>query len=289
LDLKLEEGELFALLGPSGCGKSTILRCVAGLETPDEGEIWIRDTCVFSSERKINIPPDARGVGLVFQSYAVWPHLTVYENVALPLQRGRNRIDKVDVEERVMRALTLVQMESMAQRPAPLLSGGQQQRVALARSLAYEPNLILLDEPLSNLDAKLRAEMRTELRELVKQLGLTGLYVTHDQEEALMMADRIGLMDGGVLRQAGDPQTIYERPADEFTARFVGQANLVEGVVLSELSGADGWLVKTAIGELTCGTTDEISPGQNVTVMFRPNHVVVSGEPGPDGRPNVRR
>ena len=187
IDVEIAAGEMFMLLGPSGCGKTTTLRCVAGLETPDEGEIRLGEQVMFGEHGQIAVPVYQRGVGMVFQSYAIWPHLSVFENVAYPLLHGRFRIAKSAVKERVFKTLSLVGLEEFADRPAPLLSGGQQQRVALARALAYEPKVLLLDEPLSNLDAKLRAEMRIELRQLIKRLNLTSLYVTHDQEEALIL------------------------------------------------------------------------------------------------------
>ena len=197
IDVEIAAGEIFMLLGPSGCGKTTTLRCVAGLETPDEGEIRLGEQVVFGEHGQVVVPVYQRGVGMVFQSYAIWPHLSVFENVAYPLLHGRFRIAKSAVKERVFKTLSLVGLEEFADRPAPLLSGGQQQRVALARALAYEPKVLLLDEPLSNLDAKLRAEMRIELRQLIKRLNLTSLYVTHDQEEALILGDRIAVMGRG--------------------------------------------------------------------------------------------
>ncbi|HUB94518.1 MAG TPA: ABC transporter ATP-binding protein, partial [Stellaceae bacterium] len=194
VSLEIKPGQFYTLLGPSGCGKTSILRCVAGLEHPDAGEILIGGEVVFSSTRGTWIPPHNRNIGMVFQSYAIWPHMTVFENVAFPLRHKRPRVARAEIRERVLKALALVHLDGLEQRPAPYLSGGQQQRLALARALVSEPRVLLLDEPLSNLDAKLRADMRIELRELQHRLGITSLYVTHDLEEALAMSDRIVVM-----------------------------------------------------------------------------------------------
>jgi len=271
----VEAGEVFALLGPSGCGKTTTLRSIAGLETPDDGEIWIRDQMVFTGKGRTEVPVYKRGVGMVFQSYAIWPHMTVFENVSFPLVRGGFRTPRTEVRKRVMKALHLVQMEGFEDRPAPLLSGGQQQRVALARALVYEPEVLLLDEPLSNLDAKLRQEMRLELRELVTRLNVTTLYVTHDQEEALVLADRIAVMQDGVLKQVGTPREIYLRPGNDFTARFVGDANLVTARVEKVPSGDGTGLVNSTMGMLECSLPGSVDINESLSVMFRPEAVVV--------------
>jgi iron(III) transport system ATP-binding protein len=212
LDLEIAEGELFVIVGASGSGKTTLLRCIAGLETPDSGEIRIADRIVSSDNPPTWIPPQQRKLGMVFQSYAVWPHLSVCENVALPLAEGSQRIPRREVAQRVKEALRLVQLEEQADRPATLLSGGQQQRVALARAIAVNSRIVLMDEPLSNLDARLREEVRGKIRELAKQLGSTMLYVTHDQIEAMAIADRIALMQAGELLQVGAPLEIYHKP-----------------------------------------------------------------------------
>jgi ABC-type Fe3+/spermidine/putrescine transport system ATPase subunit len=222
-------GEHVTLLGPSGCGKTTTLRAIAGLEEPSGGTIVIDGTTVYAAAERRNIPAERRGVSMVFQSYAVWPHMSVADNVAYGLRV--RKLPKPEIAEQVDRALGLVQMRAFASRSASLLSGGQQQRVALARAIAFSPTVLLFDEPLSNLDAKLRAEMRVELRELQRRLGVTSLYVTHDQEEALAISDRVIVMKVGLIEQVGTPQDIYNRPKTRFVADFVGSANLVEGKI----------------------------------------------------------
>ncbi len=228
-------GEHLSLLGPSGCGKSTTLRCIAGLETPVEGEIVIDSEVVFSSVRRINVPTEQRRLSMVFQSYAIWPHMTVFENVAYGLRTQRVR--DAEVREEVLRALRMVGMEEFAQQSATALSGGQQQRVALARSYACRPKAILLDEPLSNLDARLRARMREEMRELQRQFQLSTIYVTHDQEEAMAMSDRIIVMRDGRIEQEGPPLEIYDRPRSRFVADFIGAANILSGRVRQHGAG----------------------------------------------------
>jgi ABC-type Fe3+/spermidine/putrescine transport system ATPase subunit len=222
-------GEHVTLLGPSGCGKTTTLRAIAGLEEPSGGSITIDGNTVYAAAERRNVPAERRGVSMVFQSYAVWPHMSVADNVAYGLRV--RKLPKPEIAEQVDRALGLVQMRAFASRSASLLSGGQQQRVALARAIAFSPNVLLFDEPLSNLDAKLRAEMRVELRELQRRLGVTSLYVTHDQEEALAISDRVIVMNVGRIEQVGTPQEIYNRPKNRFVADFVGSANLIAGRV----------------------------------------------------------
>jgi iron(III) transport system ATP-binding protein len=251
------------------------LRCIAGLETPDEGEIWINDQRVFGDRGRATVPVYQRGVGMVFQSYAIWPHLTVFDNVAYPLIYGVNKVPRRQVRERVERALSLVGLSGFAERPAPLLSGGQQQRVSLARALVYEPKVLLLDEPLSNLDAKLRAEMRVELRSLMKRLNITAVYVTHDQEEALVLSDRIAVMHAGQIKQIGTPRDIYVSPKSDVVAGFIGMANLLEAKVERvPMNGEDG-TVTTVLGKLKCKVPASLSVGETVTVMFRPEDVVI--------------
>ncbi len=222
-------GELVTLLGPSGCGKTTTLRSIAGLETPADGTIRLNDQTVFSGAERRNVPAEKRGVSMVFQSYAIWPHMTVFENVAYGLRV--RKMPQAEIAANVSRVLDMVQMQQYADRPSSKLSGGQQQRVAVARAIAFSPNVVLFDEPLSNLDAKLRAEMRVELRELQRRLDITSLYVTHDQEEALAISDRVIVMNGGKIEQLGSPEDIYDRPASRFVADFVGSANMIEGRV----------------------------------------------------------
>ena len=222
-------GEMVTLLGPSGCGKTTTLRAVAGLETPSGGTIRLNGETVYSANERRAVPAEKRGVSMVFQSYAIWPHMTVFENVAYGLRV--RRLPQAEVRQNVQRVLEMVQMQDFADRPASKLSGGQQQRVAVARAIAFSPSVVLFDEPLSNLDAKLRAEMRVELRELQRRLDITSLYVTHDQEEALAISDRVIVMNGGRIEQIGTPEDIYNRPRTRFAADFVGSANLIAGEV----------------------------------------------------------
>ncbi len=220
--LTIQDGSFTTLLGPSGCGKTTLLRMIAGLETPDEGEIWLDERCVFSQRQKINMPPEKRNLGFVFQDFALWPHMTVFENVAFGL---RARKDTKDLQQRVREALRTVHLEDFEKRYPHQLSGGQQQRVAFARAIAVRPGCILFDEPLSALDALLREEMRHELTELTSALGITAVFVTHDQTEAMSMSDCIAVMHGGTAEQYDTPENIYHRPATEFVARFIGKSN----------------------------------------------------------------
>jgi len=231
----LKPGDFFTLLGPSGCGKTTTLRCIAGLERPDAGVIKFGDGVVFDASRRINVPVNERGIGMVFQSYAIWPHMSVFENVAFPL-KARRRITKLsrdDIRRRVEDSLRRVNLADYGPRNATMLSGGEQQRVAFARAIVGEPKLLLLDEPLSNLDAALREEMRSELLRLQRDLGITTVYVTHDQTEALTLSDRIAVVDRGRILQIGSPGEIYLRPQSEFVARFVGNTNILYGKSLS--------------------------------------------------------
>ena len=274
-DFEVDQGEIFMLLGPSGCGKTTTLRCIAGLEIPDDGEIWISDQQVFGDRGRATVPVYQRGVGMVFQSYAIWPHLTVFENVAYPLIYGINKVPKRQVRERVQKALSLVGLSGFEDRPAPLLSGGQQQRVSLARALVYEPKVLLLDEPLSNLDAKLRAEMRVELRSLMKRLKITAVYVTHDQEEALVLSDRIAVMHAGQIKQIGTPRDIYVSPKSDIVAGFIGTANLLQATVEQVSVNSEEGTVTTDLGRLQCKLPSRLSVGETVTIMFRPEDVVL--------------
>ena len=223
------DGEILTLLGPSGCGKTTTLRMVAGLETPDAGDIFFGEQAVVMTSRRMSLPPNKRNVGMVFQSYAIWPHMTVAENVAFPLKA--RRFPKKEIKERVLRALDLVGLAGYEDRPGPLLSGGQQQRVAFARALVTEPRVLLLDEPFSNLDAKLREQMRISVKLLQKRLNIAMLFVTHDQIEALSLSNRIALMNFGVVQQQGDPRLLYEEPVNEFVRDFVGRTLLFKGKV----------------------------------------------------------
>jgi iron(III) transport system ATP-binding protein len=229
IDLEVAEGELIALLGPSGCGKTTTLRMLAGFLAPDDGQILVDDKVISSPKR--TLPPEQRNMSMIFQSYAIWPHKTVFENVAFGLQL--RRIAKGEIHLRVKRALEITYLDRLADRYPSQLSGGQQQRVALARAIVIEPQILLLDEPLSNLDASLRDEMRSEIRRIHDETGLTTVYVTHDQSEALVLADRIVVMSNGDIQQAGTPEEIYERPQTKFVAQFIGRCNVVPGMLLS--------------------------------------------------------
>ena len=277
VSFEVKTGEFFALLGSSGCGKTTTLRCIAGLETPDSGEIWINDKPVFSSKKGLLVPVHEREIGMVFQSYAVWPHMSVAQNVGYPLTHGRHRLPKSETAKRVKDILQLVQLSELEKRPASLLSGGQQQRVAVARALVAQPELLLFDEPLSNLDAKLRVEMRHELRDLFERLKHTALYVTHDQEEALVLSHRIAVMHGGQVVQLGAPMEIYKEPANLFVASFVGTTNVIQGRAVSHEPNDSG-RVETSLGELRCPLPPSIKAGQPVSVMFRPEAVMIHTE-----------
>jgi iron(III) transport system ATP-binding protein len=229
VNLEIKEGEIFTLLGPSGCGKTTMLRMIAGLEEPDDGKIVLAGRVVVSTRERVFVPSHKRDLGMVFQSYAIWPHMTVFKNVAYPLTV--RRIPTAEVRERVMRVLELVELSGLQDRHATQLSGGQQQRVALARALVHEPKLLLLDEPFSNLDAKLREQMRVQLKLLLKKLRITVVFVTHDQVEALSLSDRIAVMRAGRLEQLGTPRELYENPATTFTRDFLGSTVLLCGTV----------------------------------------------------------
>ena len=240
VSLSIRRGEVFTLLGPSGCGKTTTLRLVAGLEHPDAGEITLRDRVVASAARRFFLAPNQRNLGMVFQSYAVWPHMSVFENVAYPLEvRGMKR---AQVRDKVARVLDLVGLHGMDGRPGTLLSGGQMQRLALCRALVYEPDLLLLDEPFSNLDAKLREQMREEVKLLQRRLGITVLFVTHDQVEALSLSDRIAVMRHGRVEQVGAPRALYEEPSSAFVRDFLGQTVILHGTV--DAAGAAQVVVK---------------------------------------------
>ena len=234
IDLEVREGEFFVLLGPSGSGKTTLLRSVAGLEKPDRGEILLGGKTLFSSAQKIHLLPEERGIGMVFQSYAIWPHLSVADNIGLVITHGKMRLPRDKIKGRIRRALSLVQLEEFEQSPARLLSGGQQQRVALARALAVNPKVLLMDEPLSNLDARLREEVRSKIRSLVSGLKITSLYVTHDQVEAMVLADRIAVMAGGRVLQVGTPYELYRSPSSARVAEFFGSINWLDGRVVDE-------------------------------------------------------
>ena len=261
--------------------KTSTLRCVAGLERPDSGEITVGDDIVYSSDKNIWVPPNQRNIGMVFQSYAIWPHMSVFDNVAFPLTYIQPHPSRTEIQEKVGNALALVKLDGLADRPAPFLSGGQQQRLALARALVGEPRVLLLDEPLSNLDAKLREEMRFELAELVKRLNVTTLFVTHEQIEALTMSDMMAVMNDGTIAQEGLPREIYGAPEGAFVADFIGKTNFLDGEVVDLKVEGEVRIarVKTSIGEFACRVTGDAETGDTVTVAVRPENVqvVVSG------------
>ena len=295
VSLTVRSGSFTTLLGPSGCGKTTLLRMIAGLETPDAGEIFLGSRCVFSGAQGISVPPEARGLGFVFQDFALWPHMTVFENTAFGL-RASGRTEHL--AERVRQALSIVHLEELTDRYPHQLSGGQQQRVAFARAVVTEPECILFDEPLSALDAQLRAEMRVELRELVTRLGLTAVFVTHDQSEAISMSDRIAVFSAGRLEQYDAPEAVYSHPATSFAAHFVGLSNWIDsrhffrpekaslspapgariftaGVVSSQYLGA-GYEVHLLCGgeRWTILSPVRAAPGASLTVSVRPEDII---------------
>jgi iron(III) transport system ATP-binding protein len=277
IDLDVAEGELVTLLGPSGCGKTTTLRLIAGLERPNSGQITIGDLVVASPDDGVFLGAHRRPIGIVFQSYAIWPHMTVLENVMFPLRSQRPKMAKPDARKRAMEALDGVGLADFAARPAPMLSGGQQQRVALARALVREPKVLLLDEPLSNLDAGLRDRMRDEIRAVQQRLGITTVFVTHDQDEALAVSDRVIVMNSGQIVESGLPQEIYAWPTAEFTARFLGVSNTMTGTVRS-LTG-DTVEIEVAAGVLRCRACDGLSTGDEVSVFMRPESFRMSRRP----------
>jgi len=277
LSLDVYDGEILTLLGPSGCGKTTTLRMVAGLETPDAGDIYFGEEAVVMTSRRLNLAPNKRNVGMVFQSYAIWPHMTVAENVEFPLKA--RRFPKREIKERAMRALDLVGLTGFEDRPGPLLSGGQQQRVAFARALVTEPRVLLLDEPFSNLDAKLREQMRIGVKLLQKRLNIAMLFVTHDQIEALSLSNRIALMNFGIVQQQGHPRLLYEEPVNEFVRDFVGRTLLFKGKVQS--GNPSGQMVIALAGARDCVVfgrsfnPDAIKNGESVFIGVRPEDVEI--------------
>ncbi|MGZ5716968.1 MAG: ABC transporter ATP-binding protein [Burkholderiales bacterium] len=279
VDLTIPAKQIFTLLGPSGCGKTTLLRCIVGLETPDTGEIRIGGEIVWSKEKNISIPPEKRGLGMVFQTYAIWPHMNVFDNVAYPLQiRNLNRSE---IRRRVTDMLRFVKLEGFENRPATKLSGGQQQRVALARALIAEPKVILFDEPLSNLDAKLREETRKELKAFLSKLQITAVYVTHDRVEALALSDWIAVMRAGRIVEVGSPQKIYFDADHRFVADFIGRANLVQAKVAAQENGHT--LVDSGLGRLACQHRD-FPVGADVTLCLRPEFIKIARGEGARAR-----
>jgi iron(III) transport system ATP-binding protein len=299
VSLTIEEGEFFTLLGPSGCGKTTLLRCIAGLELPDSGEIQLGNQILFSSASGTNVPPHRRGLGMVFQSYAIWPHMDVAGNVAYPLTvRGRRgAYSRADIDRKVAELLELVQIGHLAKRKATTLSGGQQQRLALARALVMEPPVLLLDEPLSNLDTRLREDLRVELVRLQRQLGVTSVYVTHDQSEALAMSSSVAILRDGSLEQVGLPEALYDYPRTQFVASFLGSANLLPVHILSmaESSPAHSekcfrFEVQTAWGaRFTAFGRSPVPDGNSATAAIRAEGInLVSSKSQPDQQADWR-
>ncbi len=274
VSLTIEAGTFLTLLGPSGCGKTTLLRCIAGLEDPNEGEIYIGDKLVYSSEKGISLPPGSRDLGLVFQNYALWPHMTVYKNMTFALEI--QKLSKEEMDKRVKESLAEVQMEGYEERYPREMSGGQQQRIALARMLAYRPKVFLMDEPLSNLDARLRMDMRTELKRLHHISGATTVYVTHDQVEALTMSTNIAVMKLGVIQQLDTPDRVYHFPANLFVADFIGnpKVNLLDGVVEKPCT------VKLCSFSVPANTYDTTG---DVVLAVRPEDITISTTPIKDG------
>jgi iron(III) transport system ATP-binding protein len=279
VDFEVHDGELFTLLGPSGCGKTTTLRSVAGLEQPTAGRVTLGGRVLFDAKKGVNLRANRRGFGMVFQSYAIWPHMSVFKNVSFPLEvmPRAKRPGRKEIEERVERVLGVIELGAYAGRPATKLSGGQQQRLALARALVTQPELMLLDEPLSNLDAKLRESMRFELKRLQRELNLTAIYVTHDQSEALVMSNRIAVMNQGRIEQIGKPREIYTRPATKFVAEFIGTSNFLEAKAVS-VEG-DEVTVDTAHGRLVARHVAKVpAVGDTVLISIRPECVDISTE-----------
>jgi iron(III) transport system ATP-binding protein len=284
IHLEIEKGEMLTLLGPSGCGKTTTLRCIAGLERPDDGDILIDGQPMFS---KGFVPPSQREIGMVFQNYAVWPHLRVFDNVAygLKLQKFPRQV----IKEKVTEALESVGLTGLGKRYPGQLSGGQQQRVALARALVRNPKVLLLDEPLSNLDAKLRERMRFEIKSLVRRMNMTAVYVTHDQAEAMVISDRIAVMEAGNIVQVGSPEEIYKRPVNRFVADFIGTTNFIPGEIAEVPKGRELIYIQTEFGEkMLCRVFDPATavPNQKIYISIRPEDVEVFTKP-PDGRNNL--
>jgi len=280
VSFEVGEGELFTLLGPSGCGKTTTLRSVAGLERPDSGRIVVGDRPLFASDGSVthNVPANQRGLGMVFQSYAIWPHMTVFDNVAFPLKvrKRAQRPGKREISERVAKVLETMELGHLADRQATKLSGGQQQRLALARAIIIEPPLMLLDEPLSNLDAKLRETLRYELKRLQRELGITSIYVTHDQIEALALSTTIAVMQDGKVLQQGKPRAVYQNPATRFVAEFIGTSNFLPGTVRHR---ADGLVdVETSSCRVRLESDVRVPIGDSVVVSIRPENLTISRE-----------
>ncbi|NQU68953.1 MAG: ABC transporter ATP-binding protein [Rhodospirillales bacterium] len=289
IDLSVRPGEILALLGPSGCGKTTTLRMVSGLERPTGGEIVFQDQVFASVASRQYLPPEKRNIGMVFQSYALWPHMTVFQNVGYPLKLRRE--NSATIRDKVENVLALMELSNLVDRTIPELSGGQQQRVALARALVYEPSLMLFDEPFSNLDAQLRSQMRHELKALRRKIKMTGIFVTHDQVEALSLADRVAIMRHGRIEQLGTPHEVYSRPATRFVRDFLSRVVNLHGVV-TEI-GADGDVTVRLDGEANKPLTVSdysaatVKPGDRAQISIRPEHIEILPEHEANGAANM--
>jgi iron(III) transport system ATP-binding protein len=283
INLEINQGEMLTLLGPSGCGKTTTLRCIAGLEKPEEGDIVIDGKPMLSQGF---VQPSKRGIGMVFQNYAVWPHMKVYNNIVYGLKL--QKLSRQKIQQKAQKVLELVGLDGLEDRYPSQLSGGQQQRVALARALVGNPKVLLLDEPLSNLDAKLREELRFEIKSLVRRMGITSVYVTHDQAEAMVISDRIAVMNSGNVVQLGTAQEIYKKPANKFVADFIGTMNFIAGEVVDVMRDTNNVYVKTAFSEkMRCTTTNSaVTIGQEIYASIRPEDVEVLTKP-PDAAENL--
>ncbi|HWL55235.1 MAG TPA: ABC transporter ATP-binding protein [Paracoccus sp. (in: a-proteobacteria)] len=277
ISFDVKEGELFTLLGPSGCGKTTTLRSIAGLERPDDGVIRLGNDILFDGARELQVPMYQRDIGMVFQSYAIWPHMDVFDNVAYPLRfRRKTNLTRSDMERRVLRALEMVGLAEYRNRSATRLSGGQQQRLALARALVREPKLLLLDEPLSNLDALLREQMRSEIKRLQMEWGVTTIYVTHDQSEAMALSDRVAVLNNSALVQVGSPVEIYDRPTSAFVANFIGRTNLLRGKVARDIVAGREGEIQSPLGRFHCQFAAPARAGREITFAIRPENIALS-------------
>jgi len=279
VSFEVPKGKLFTLLGPSGCGKTTTLRSIAGLEKPTQGLIEVYGQAVYSSSKGVFTPPNQRGFGMVFQSYAIWPHMTVFQNASFPMEVGAKKFTTAEIKERVMRVLESVELAPYHDRDATRLSGGQQQRLALARALVMEPQLLLLDEPLSNLDAKLREKMRFELKKIQRELNITTIYVTHDQSEALALSHEIAVMSAGRIVQRGTPREIYEKPIDKFVADFVGAINFIDASVKHLDLQQHIMVLESEVGLIQLPIQEDFKVGDAVQVCVRPENVHLSDTP----------
>ncbi len=286
VSFEVPQGKLFTLLGPSGCGKTTTLRSIAGLEKPTQGSIEVNGKQVYSAQNKVFVPPNKRGFGMVFQSYAIWPHMTVFKNASFPLEVSNKNYSTKEIEQRVMKVLASVELDHVHDRDATNLSGGQQQRLALARALVMEPQLLLLDEPLSNLDSKLREKMRFELKKIQRELGITTIYVTHDQSEALALSHEIAVMRDGRIIQRGTPHEIYENPNSEFVADFIGTINFITATVRTQQSANGNTVLDSELGTLELPAQSDLREGEQVQVCVRPEDIHLSDATAPTDHRN---